>query len=445
MRIVMIGAGYVGLVSGICFADFGHEVVCVDLDESRISRLRGGRVPIFEPGLEDLLARNMAAGRIRFTTCLAAAVRGADAVFIAVGTPERRGDGDADLTFVHTAARSVGRAMDPGTVVVTKSTVPVGTNRDVARLVSRERPEGEVVHVASNPEFLREGAAVNDFMCPDRVVIGVETGHAREVLERIYDSVCGRGFPLVATDIESAEMIKYASNAFLATRIAFINEMARLCDTVGADIRNVSRGMGLDKRIGNRFLEPGPGYGGSCFPKDTAALARRIRDAGLPVSIVNTVIRANDDMKLCMHDKVMALLDQDPEGKTVAVLGVTFKPGTDDMREASSLTILPPLLRAGATLRICDPEGFAEGERLFPGADWSEDPYDAVRGADAVVLLTDWDVFRHLDLERVASVMARPRFADLRNVYDMNAARQAGFEAYLPVGRPGYMPGGAPD
>lgn len=438
MKIVMIGSGYVGLVSGICFADFGHEVVCVDTDPTKIARLETGDVPIYEPGLEDLLGRNIAAGRIRFTTDLPRALEGAQAAFIAVGTPERRGDGGADLSYVRAAARQIGQAMDPGTVVVTKSTVPVGTNREIAGILREERPAGEEIHVASNPEFLREGAAIDDFMRPDRVVVGVETEHAREVLQGVYRPLYLRDFPLVVTDLESAEMIKYAANAFLATKITFINEVARLCEAVGADVKRVANGIGMDKRIGDKFLKPGPGYGGSCFPKDTAALARTARAAGTPISIVETVMAANGRKKQEMVDKIRSLLDDAPAGKTVAVLGVTFKPETDDMREAPSLSILPPLAEAGASLRICDPQGRSEGAAHFPGAAWIDDPYEAVRDADAVVLLTEWNAFRALDLAAMAGLMRQARMADLRNIYSAETARTAGFNAYTAVGRPGF-------
>lgn len=435
MKIVMIGSGYVGLVSGICFADFGHDVVCVDTDTAKVEDLKAGCVPIYEPGLEALLERNVEAGRIAFTTNLEEALDGAQAAFIGVGTPARRGDGAADLTYVYAAARQIGAAMDPGTVVVTKSTVPVGTNREVKTILEAMRPKGEAVHVASNPEFLREGAAIEDFMRPDRVVVGVETDHAREILEQIYRPLYLRDFPLVITDLESAEIIKYAANAFLATKITFINEIAGLCEAVGADVKNVSHGIGLDGRIGDKFLKPGPGYGGSCFPKDTAALARMAQDAGAPISIVDTVMKANEAKKMEMKDKIVDLLDGDVRGKAIAVLGVTFKPETDDMREAPSLTILPPLLEAGADIRICDPQGRKEGATQFVGATWAADAYEAAAGADAVVVLTEWNEFRALDLEALAGVMRTPRMADLRNIYNADMACAAGFGKYICVGR----------
>jgi len=437
MKIVMIGTGYVGLVSGICFAEMGHEVVCVDKDASKINALNSGQVPIYEPGLEDLLARNMTAGRLYFTTDLGAAAPGAEAAFIAVGTPERKEDGAADLSFVYAAARELSRVMDEGTVVVTKSTVPVGTNRQVARIVMGVRG-ADRVDVASNPEFLRESVAISDFMKPDRVVVGTETARARDLMAEIYQPLSRQGFPVITTDLESAEIIKYAANAFLATKITFINEIARLCEKVGADVERVSEGMGLDTRIGKKFLKAGPGYGGSCFPKDTSALARTAQDAGAPMALVESVIEANIRRKADMVEKITALLDGDLSGKRIAVLGVTFKPETDDMREAPSLAILPPLTAAGAELVIVDPQGRREGLRAFPGADWADDAYEAAADGDLVILLTEWDDFRNLDLERLAQVMKEPHFADFRNVYDATAARSAGFTAYASVGHPDF-------
>ena len=434
MKIAMIGTGYVGLVSGVCFSDFGHDVVCVDKDPAKIEKLKRGEIPIFEPGLEALLAKNVKAGRLAFTLDIAAAVAGAEAVFIAVGTPTRRGDGHADLTYVMAAAAEIGAALTGYAVIVTKSTVPVGTNRAVQAAVAEAAPDADF-DVASNPEFLREGAAIDDFMRPDRVVVGVETERAKAVMADIYRPLFLRDFPVVYTGLESAEMIKYAANAFLATKITFINEIAALCEKVGADIKSVSRGMGLDGRIGNKFLHAGPGYGGSCFPKDTRALARIGQEHAVPMQITETVIKVNDEIKRRMVDKIVDLCGGEVRGKTVAVLGVTFKPNTDDMRDAPSLTIVPALVGAGATVRVVDPEGRREGERLLPGVAWIDNAYDAAAGADAVVILTEWNEFRALDLGRLAGVMAVPRMADLRNIYSEASAKSAGFAAYAAVGR----------
>ncbi len=434
MRIAMIGTGYVGLVSGICFSDFGHDVICVDKDASKIDRLNAGEVPIYEPGLDALMARNVAAGRLSFTTDLAAAVDGAEAVFIAVGTPTRRGDGHADLTYVMAAAEEIAQALTGYAVVVTKSTVPVGTNRQVKQTIAKTNPQAEF-DVASNPEFLREGAAIEDFMKPDRVVVGVQNARAAEVMAEIYRPLYLRDFPILTTDLESAEMIKYAANAFLATKITFINEVAGLCERVGADVKEVARGIGLDGRIGNKFLHAGPGYGGSCFPKDTAALARIGQDHAFPMRITETVIRVNEEVKSRMVEKIRDALDGSFNGKTIAVLGVTFKPNTDDMREAPSLTIVPTLIGGGARVRVVDPQGQAEGEALLPGVKWMDDPYQAARKADLVVLLTEWNEFRALDLKQMARKMETPRMVDLRNIYSEKAARKAGFERYIGVGR----------
>ena len=433
MKIAMIGAGYVGLVSGVCFSDFGHTVVCVDKDAAKIDRLRAGEVPIYEPGLQDVMARNIAGGRLSFTTDLAEAVDGVDAVFIAVGTPTRRGDGHADLSYVHAAAEEIAAALTDYAVVVTKSTVPVGTNREVRRIVERTRPD-LALDVASNPEFLREGAAIDDFMRPDRVVVGTESTRAAEVMAEIYRPLFLREFPILQTDIESAEMIKYAANAFLATKISFINEIATLCERVGADVKQVAKGMGLDGRIGNKFLHAGPGYGGSCFPKDTSAFARTGQEYGVPLRITEAVITVNDGVKRRMIDKVLDLCGGSVNGKTVAVLGVTFKPNTDDMREAPALTIVPALVGGGAAVRVVDPQGRREGEALLPGVDWMDDPYRAAEGADAIVILTEWNEFRALDLAALAQRMTTPRMADLRNIYTPDDARAAGF-AYTSIGR----------
>ncbi len=434
MRIAMIGTGYVGLVSGVCFSDFGHDVICVDKDPQKIERLNQGEVPIYEPGLDLLMAKNVEAGRLSFTTDLPSAVDGADAVFIAVGTPTRRGDGHADLTYVMQAAEDVAQALTGYAVIVTKSTVPVGTNRKVRQTVSKANPDAEF-DVASNPEFLREGAAIDDFMKPDRVIVGVQSERAAEVMADIYRPLYLRDFPIVTTDLESAEMIKYAANAVLATKITFINEIAALCERVGADIKQVSKGMGLDNRIGNKFLHAGPGYGGSCFPKDTQALARIGQDNAMPQSIVETVIRVNDQVKLRMIEKLRDLCDGSFNGKTITVLGVTFKPNTDDMRDAPSLTIVPALVGGGAKVRVVDPQGQREGEALLPGVIWQDDPYKAANKADLLVILTEWNEFRALDLQRLAKKMAQPRMADLRNIYSPRDAKRAGFEAYDAVGR----------
>lgn len=434
MRIAMIGTGYVGLVSGACFSDFGHDVVCVDRDAGKIERLNRGEVPIFEPGLEALIAKNTAAGRLSYTTDLAAAVDGAEAVFIAVGTPTRRGDGHADLTFVMAAAAEIGQALTGYAVVVTKSTVPVGTNRKVAEAL-REANTKAAFDVASNPEFLREGAAIDDFMRPDRVVVGAETARARKVMAELYRPLSLREFPMVYTGLESAELIKYAANAFLATKITFINEIAALCEKVGADVKTVARGIGMDGRIGDKFLHAGPGYGGSCFPKDTKALARIGQDHAAPMQIVETVIKVNEEVKRRMVEKIVDLCGGSLRDKTVAVLGVTFKPNTDDMREAPSLTIVPALVGAGARVRVSDPQGRHEGEALLPGVKWVDNPYQAANDADLLVLLTEWNEFRGLDLAKLARRMATPQMADLRNIYDPAEVREAGFVAYVGVGR----------
>ena len=434
MKIAMIGTGYVGLVSGVCFSDFGHEVVCVDINPKKIEQLERGLVPIYEPGLEDLMTKNVAAGRLTFSGDLTKSVADAEAVFIAVGTPTRRGDGHADLTYVFAAAEEIAKAITGYTVVVTKSTVPVGTNRKVKQIIAKTRPDAEF-DVASNPEFLREGAAIDDFMRPDRVIVGVQSERAGDVMNEIYRPLFLRDFPIVTTDLESAEMIKYAANAFLATKITFINEIAALCEKVGADVKEVSKGMGLDGRIGNKFLHAGPGYGGSCFPKDTSALARIGQEHAVPMQIVETVIKVNDEVKRRMIGKILDLCDGTVKGKTIAILGVTFKPNTDDMRDAPSLTIVPALVGGGAKVRVVDPQGKREGEDLLPGVVWVEDAYKAVQNADAVVLLTEWNEFRALDLKRLAKRMATPRMADLRNVYSPRDAKRAGFETFVAVGR----------
>jgi UDPglucose 6-dehydrogenase len=433
MRIAMIGTGYVGLVSGTCFSEFGFDVTCVDRDEAKIARLCRGEVPIYEPGLDDLIESNAKAGRLTFTTDLASAVAEADAVFIAVGTPSRRGDGHADLSYVYAAAEEIAQALDGYTVVVTKSTVPVGTGREVARIVARTAPEAEF-DVASNPEFLREGSAINDFMRPDRVVIGTDSARAAELMRELYRPLYLRETPMVSTSLETSELIKYAANAFLATKISFINEMADLCEKVGADVQAVARGMGLDGRIGNKFLNAGPGYGGSCFPKDTLALARTAQEAGAPVRIVETVVAVNDARKARMADKVLEALGGEAEGKTVGILGLTFKPNTDDMRDAPSLAILPALQKAGAVLRAHDPAGMDEARNLFDGVTWCGDAYETMTGADALVIVTEWNAFRGLDLDRIRTLMRQPLLIDLRNIYDLAEMAKAGIR-YVSIGR----------
>ena len=437
MKIAMIGTGYGGLVSGVCFSDFGHDVVCVDKDPKKVEMLERGEVPIYEPGLDDLMAKNVAAGRLSFTGDLKAAVDGAEAVFIAVGTPTRRGDGHADLTYVMAAAAEIADALTGYAVIVTKSTVPVGTNRQVKQAVHKANPEADF-DVASNPEFLREGAAIDDFMRPDRVVVGVQNDRAADVMNQIYRPLYLRDFPIMTTDLESAEMIKYAANAFLATKITFINEIAALCERTGADVKTVSQGMGLDGRIGNKFLHAGPGYGGSCFPKDTQALARMGQDHSMPMQLTETVIKVNDEIKRRMIDKVVDLCGGKVNGKIIAILGVTFKPNTDDMRDSPSLTIVPALVGGGAKVRVVDPQGRREGEALLPGVNWFEDVYKATQNADAVVILTEWNEFRALDLKRIVKRMATPVMADLRNIYSQKDAKRAGFLAYTSVGREDY-------
>ncbi|MCG6122044.1 MAG: UDP-glucose/GDP-mannose dehydrogenase family protein [Microvirga sp.] len=434
MRIAMIGTGYVGLVSGACFADFGHDVVCVDKDEAKIAGLREGRIPIFEPGLEELVARNASQGRLRFETDLTDAVAGASAVFIGVGTPSRRGDGHADLSYVYAATRETARALDGFTVVVTKSTVPVGTGDEVERIIREERPDADVC-VVSNPEFLREGAAIGDFKRPDRIVIGIEDERARDVMTEAYRPLYLNQSPLLFTSRRTAELIKYAGNAFLATKITFINEIADLCEKVGADVQQVARGIGLDNRIGSKFLHAGPGYGGSCFPKDTLALIKTAQDEGAPVRIVETVASVNEQRKRAMGRKVIAACGGDVRGRTIAVLGLTFKPNTDDMRDAPSIAIVTALQDAGAKVRAYDPEGMEQARGLFDGLEFAADPYSCAAGAHALVIVTEWDAFRALDLPRLKSAMANAVLVDLRNVYRPEDARRAGF-AYTSVGRP---------
>jgi UDPglucose 6-dehydrogenase len=444
MRIAMIGTGYVGLVSGACFSEFGVNVTCVDKDAGKIERLSRGEMPIYEPGLDQLVASNMAAGRLSFSTELKPAVAGADAVFIAVGTPSRRGDGHADLSYVFAAAAEIGEALQQNgnerTVVVTKSTVPVGTGRRVERILHKGLPAGRF-DVASNPEFLREGSAISDFMRPDRVVIGTGSEHARAVLSALYRPLYLFETPIVFTAIETAELIKYAANAFLATKITFINEMADLCEAVGADVQDVARGIGLDGRIGRKFLHAGPGFGGSCFPKDCQALVRTAEEVKAPLAIVDTVLRVNDARKRSMARRIVEACGGSIEGLTLAALGLTFKPNTDDMRDSPSLAFLPALRAEGATIRAFDPEGVAEAKRLMPELDYCSDPYEAMEGADALILITEWNEFRALDLGRVKRLMRRPVVIDLRNIYKPEEMAAAGL-AYHSIGRPSG-PGGA--
>ena len=435
MRIAMIGTGYVGLVSGACFSEFGVHVCCVDKDAEKIERLKRGEIPIYEPGLDDLVARNVAAGRLSFTLDLKEAMQGVDAVFIAVGTPTRRGDGHADLSYVYAAAEEIAANLDHYTVVVTKSTVPVGTGREVESIIRRVRPDAEF-DVASNPEFLREGSAIGDFMRPDRVVIGAGSERAAEVMRRLYRPLYLIETPIVLTSLETAELTKYAANTFLATKITFINEIADLCEKVGADVHDVARGIGLDGRIGKKFLHPGPGYGGSCFPKDTLALVRTAQQVGSPLRIIETVVDINDKRKKAMAERIVAACGGSVEGRTVAVLGVTFKPNTDDMRDSPSLDIIPALQKAGAHVRAFDPAGMHEAARLLPGVEWAKDAYGTLQDADCVAILTEWNEFRALDLKRVKASLKRPVMVDLRNIYNPEDMVRAGF-SYSSIGRPG--------
>ncbi len=430
----MIGAGYVGLVSGACFAEFGAHVTCLDVDESKIDALNSGKIPIYEPGLDDLVARNVEAGRLGFTTEFPSAVAQADLIFIGVGTPTRRGDGHADLKYVYAAAKEIARHLEGYTVIVDKSTVPVGTARQVHRIIREENPDADF-DVASNPEFLREGAAISDFMRPDRVVIGVESERAEALLRELYRPINLIEAPIHVTNLESAELVKYASNAFLATKISFINEISALCERVGADVHAVAKGMGLDGRIGRKFLHAGPGYGGSCFPKDTLALVRIAQEHGTSSRIVESVIEVNAAQKARMVGKIRQALGGSEAGKTVAVLGLTFKPETDDMRDAPALSILPALIEKGATIKAHDPEGMKEAAGLLPeGINYCSSPDEALQDADAVVLMTEWNVYRGLDLDKVKTLMKGNVFVDLRNVYEPEQMQTAGFQ-YHCVGR----------
>jgi UDPglucose 6-dehydrogenase len=434
MRVAMIGSGYVGLVSGACFADFGHVVTCVDKDANKVAALQRGEMPIFEPGLAELVADNVEAQRLAFTKDLPKAVSEADAVFIAVGTPSRRGDGHADLTFVYEAAREIAEALDGYTVLVTKSTVPVGTGDEVERIVRETRPDAEFALV-SNPEFLREGAAISDFKRPDRIVIGTEDVRARAVMTELYRPLFLNEPPMVVTSRRTAELIKYAGNAFLATKITFINEIADLCEKVGANVQEVARGIGLDNRIGAKFLHAGPGYGGSCFPKDTLALIKTARENSAAIRIVETVVAVNEERKRAMAHKVIAACGGQIRGKKIALLGLTFKPNTDDMREAPSLAIVSTLQEAGALIRAYDPEGMEQAKAHLHKVDYSPDAYSCVDGADALVIVTEWDAFRALDLDRIKRLLREPLIVDLRNIYRPEEMRRRGFR-YVSVGRP---------
>ena len=435
MKVTMIGAGYVGLVSGTCFAEFGADVTCLDVNEKTIERLNRGEIPIYEPGLDDLVESNVQAGRLKFTTEFPSAIKNADLIFIAVGTPTRRGDGHADLSYVYAAAKEIAKHLDGYTVIVDKSTVPVGTARQVQRIIKEENPAADF-DVASNPEFLREGAAIGDFMRPDRVVLGVESERAEALLRELYRPLNLIEAPIHVTGLESAELVKYASNAFLATKISFINEIATLCEKVGADVHAVAKGMGLDNRIGKKFLHAGPGYGGSCFPKDTLALARIAQENGVSHRIVESVIEVNAAQKARMVCKIRQALGGSEAGKTLAVLGLTFKPETDDMRDAPALSILPGLIEKGATIRAHDPQGMEEAKPLLPDSViYCNDPYEALTGADAVILMTEWNAYRGLHMEKVKSLMKGRVFIDLRNVYEPGHMQRAGFQ-YECVGRP---------
>jgi UDPglucose 6-dehydrogenase len=438
MHVTMIGTGYVGLVSGACFSEFGHNVTCVDKDAGKIDAIQAGRMPIFEPGLEKLVETNVAAGRLTFTTDLHQPVADADAVFIAVGTPSRRGDGHADLSYVYDATREVAAALNGYTVIVTKSTVPVGTGAEVARIIGEARPDA-AFDVASNPEFLREGAAISDFMRPDRVVVGTDSDRARDVMRELYRSLFLNETPVMFTARQTAELIKYAANAFLATKITFINEIANLCEQVDADVQDVARGIGLDGRIGNKFLHAGPGYGGSCFPKDTLALLRTAEDLGLPLNIVQATVAVNAQRKKDMAQKVVDACGGSLSGKTVAVLGLTFKPNTDDMRDSPSLDIIPALLAAGAKVRAHDPEGMDEARKMLTGVEFCEDAYEALDDADALAIITEWNAYRALDLPRVKSLLKAPVLVDMRNIYDPGTMGEMGF-TYISIGRPAVGP-----
>lgn len=438
MRVAMIGAGYVGLVSGTCFADFGHSVICVDTDAAKIDNLHAGKLPIYEPGLEQLVATNVRQGRLGFTTDLTAAVADADAVFIAVGTPSRRGDGHADLTYVHQAAAQIATALRRYTVVVNKSTVPVGTGDQVERIIRETNPAAEF-SVVSNPEFLREGAAIEDFKRPDRIVIGAEDQRAQEVMSDLYRPLFLNQAPLVMTGRRTAELTKYAANAFLAMKVTFINEMADLCDQVGANVQEVARGIGLDKRIGSKFLHAGPGYGGSCFPKDTLALVKTAQEHGSPVRLVETTVDINEARKRAMAARIIDACGGSVAGKRIAVLGLTFKPNTDDMRDAPAIVIIGELQAAGASISAYDPEGVAQAKQVLNDVAYAADPYACATDADALVIITEWDAFRALDLREIKRRLRKPLLIDLRNIYPPDDVAEAGLQ-YWSVGRPSGRP-----
>jgi len=442
MKITVIGAGYVGLVSAACFSDFGYEVTCVDHDPRKLAMLESGKIPIYEQGLEAVVAGNRAAGRLTFTDKLQDAVAGADVVLIAVGTPTRAGEEGADLSYVYAAGEDVAKAMKGFTVVVTKSTVPVGTAAKLREIIARARPDGDF-EVASNPEFMREGSAVEDFLRPDRVIVGVSSARAEKVMSQLYRPLTTRNVPLLVTSCEAAEVIKYAANTFLANRIAFVNELADLCERVGADIEHVARGMGLDKRIGLQFLSPGPGFGGSCFPKDTRALAHTARQQGKPFAIVESVIAANEARKLALADRVQQAVGGPLAGKRIAVLGIAFKAETDDIRDAAALTLVPELQKRGASVAAFDPVAMDNGRQAFDAVQWCADAYSAAIGADAVVILTEWNVFRGLDLPRLARDMRQPVMVDFRNIFSLADAQGSGM-AYHSIGRASVLPSGAP-
>ncbi|WP_336964340.1 UDP-glucose/GDP-mannose dehydrogenase family protein [Sphingobium aquiterrae] len=433
MNITMIGSGYVGLVSGACFADFGHDVICVDKDERKIASLLDGKMPIYEPGLDHLVKTNVAGGRLSFTTDLAEGVKNADVVFIAVGTPSRRGDGHADLSYVYAAAEEIARSITGFTVIVNKSTVPVGTGDEVERIIRETNPDADFA-VVSNPEFLREGAAIDDFKRPDRIVIGSDDPRALAVMRQVYRPLHINKSPLIEMSRRGAELTKYAGNAFLATKITFINEIADLCEKVGANVQDVARGIGLDNRIGAKFLHAGPGYGGSCFPKDTLALLKTSRDYEAPQRIVETVVAVNDNRKRAMGRKVIAAMGGEVRGKTVAVLGLTFKPNTDDMRDSPAIAVIQTLQDGGATVRAYDPEGMEQAKPLLDNVTYCAGAYDTMEGADALVIVTEWDAFRALDLPRVKSLLSEPIIVDLRNIYPRDMIENAGF-TYHAVGR----------
>ncbi len=434
MRISIIGVGYVGLVSGACFSDFGHDVICIDKDKDKISNLNNGLVPIYEPGLESLIKKNIKGKRLSFQTDLKSSIKSAEVIFIAVGTPINKFDDSVDLSSIFEVVNEIKYLISSSQVVVIKSTVPVGTNSKVVKALFKDRKQ-KINHVVSNPEFLREGSAIEDFMKPDRIVIGLIDEFAKKIMKDVYRPLYLRDFPIVFTSPESAEIIKYASNSFLATKISFINEVASLCEEVGANVKDVSKGMGLDGRIGDKFLHAGPGYGGSCFPKDTVAFTKTGREHGVPLTIVEAVVKANQTVKLRMLEKILSFFDDDLTDKTLCIFGVTFKPNTDDMREAPSLTILPELIKKGFNIRVVDPKGKSQGESLLDGVTWYDDPYDASKNTDLVVILTEWNEFRALDLRKISDGMRTKALADLRNIYSRSEVISQGFDNYISVGR----------